>query len=60
MTAVEYSTEREVWFVKASLAKEHQYDDRLHIPVSPITNTIVIDVGGDLSRCIKAFNSSKR
>jgi hypothetical protein len=57
ITSVEYSVEDKIWFVRATLAQKHPYDDRFYVQVPSTSDIVRINVGGNLSKYIKAFNS---
>ena len=43
------------WFVEATLARRHQYDDRLLVLETSTTDVINIEINTALSKCIKTY-----
>jgi len=55
---LQYDNDRKIWYVEAILARNHQYDNRFHEIVTSTEDIKNIDVGGNLSKYIKAFNEA--
>ena len=61
VTDVCYDENKKLWQVVASIAKQHDYDDRFYLAENRNNayDTILITVGNNLSKRIKTFNINR-